>query len=144
MPGIEYRPARENDWPLLAGLLAGTGLSTVGAREHLKHFLLAFDEHGLIGCAGMEKYGNYGLLRSVAVVEAERGQGYGQTLVEKQLLKAQQEGVRHVVLFANGADDFFQKFDFTATRRETIPATVKDSVEFKFALPESTAMLLDL
>ena len=80
----------------MAGLLAGSGLQLVGAREHLKHFLVVLDEEGLLGCAGLERYGDTGLLRSVAVAESERGQGHGQMLVEKLLLQAQQDGVRSV------------------------------------------------
>lgn len=129
----------------MAGLLAGSGLQLVGAREHLKHFLVVLDEEGLLGCAGLERYGDTGLLRSVAVAESERGQGHGQMLVEKLLLQAQQDGVRSVVVLAQETEDFFRKFDFEEIRFDRLPPQVQDSVEFKFAAPDrTTAMLLNL
>lgn len=142
---INYRQAQEADWPVIAGLLAGTGLQLVGAREHLKHFLVALDEYGLVGCAGMEHYGHTGLLRSVAVAESERGKGIGQNLVERLLLKAQKENITTVVLLAHSSEDFFRKFDFAEVRFDHLPQSIHDSVEFKFAAPDSTtAMLLNL
>jgi amino-acid N-acetyltransferase len=142
---IVYRQAQEADWPLIAGLLAGTGLQLVGAREHLKHFLVALDEYGLVGCAGLEHYGNTALLRSVAVAESERGKGIGQNLVERLLLKAQQEKITTVVLLAQSAEEFFRKFEFTEIRFDRLPQSIHDSVEFKFAAPDATtAMLLNL
>ena len=142
---ITYRRAQEADWPVVAGLLAGTGLQLVGAREHLKHFLVALDEYGLVGCAGMEHYADTGLLRSVAVAESERGKGIGQNLVERLLLQAQQENIKTVIVLARSAEDFFRKFDFAEVRFDRLPPSIRDSVEFKFSEPEATtAMLLNL
>lgn len=142
---VTFRPALDADWPIMAGLLSGSGLQLVGAREHLKGFLVVTDQDGIFGCAGLERYGDTGLLRSVAVAPSERGQGHGQMLVEKLLLKAQEEGVRTVVVLAHQTEDFFRKFEFEQIRFDRLPAALKDSVEFKFASPDSTtAMLLNL
>lgn len=143
MEGLLYRTAREADFPLVTGLLTHVGLPLVGVKEHFPRFLVACDEFGLIGCAGMERYGAYGMLRSVAVAESERNQGCGQTLVEKLLLKAQGEGVRQVVVMAGDSVEFFKKFEFQPIRREMVPEPLKDSTEFKQA-PEATPMTLKL
>jgi len=140
-----FRPAHDADWPVIAGLLTGVGLPLAGAREHLKHFLVVLDQDGLFGCAGLERYGETGLLRSVAVAESERGRGHGQMLVEKLLLRAQEDGVRTVVVLARQTASFFRKFEFKETRFQHLPAAIHNSVEFKFAEPDATtAMLLHL
>lgn len=144
MEGYMYRPAREADFPLVSGLLSHVGLPLTGVKEHFPRFLVACDEYGLIGCAGLERYGAYAVLRSVAVAESERNQGCGQTMVEKLLLKAQKEGVRQVVVITSGAVDFFRKFDFEPIRRETVPEPLRDSLEYKAAAEDATAMALKL
>jgi amino-acid N-acetyltransferase len=142
---VTFRQAQDADWPVMAGLLSGTGLQLVGAREHLRQFLVVLDEDGLFGCAGLELYGDTALLRSVAVAEPERGKGHGQMLVEKLLLKAQQDGVKTVIVLAHETEGFFRKFDFEEVRFDRLPAAIQDSMEFKFAKPDSTtAMLLNL
>jgi amino-acid N-acetyltransferase len=69
-------------------LLAGVRLPLEGARENLGGFLLAVRDTPLIGSACVERYGENGLLRSVAVAESERGKGLGIALIEQILLRA--------------------------------------------------------
>ena len=144
MEGLNFRPAREADFPLVSGLLSHVGLPLMGVKEHFPRFLVACDEFGLIGCAGLERYGAYAMLRSVAVAESERNQGCGQTMVEKLLLKAQKEGVRQVVVMTDNAVDFFAKFEFQPIRRELVPESLKESLEYKSAPADATAMTLKL
>ena len=72
-----YRNATLDDWGVVSALLSKLNLPLEGAESHLPHFILAFDEaNQLAGIAGMELYGDVGLLRSVAV--ADPGKGLGQ------------------------------------------------------------------
>ena len=93
----------------------------------------------------LEYYGCYGLLRSVAVAEAERGKGIGIQLVESMLQQAKQTGIKRLVLLTQTAKDFFPRFGFRQISRADAPQSVTSSVEFQGACPVSaTVMQLDL
>jgi len=140
-----YRLALPSDWPGIAGLLSGCGLPLAGAREHIENFIVAVDDLGIVGCAGLEIYGDTGLLRSVAVAESERGCGYGQNLVERVLLRAQQRNVRGVVVMAGSAEEFFRRFEFEEIRLDRLPESIRASVELRYTEDAaSSAMLLNL
>jgi N-acetylglutamate synthase-like GNAT family acetyltransferase len=63
------RSATSLDWDGIAQLLTERRLPTEGARDHLAAFVVATEGRALLGCAGLERYGDVGLLRSVAVAE---------------------------------------------------------------------------
>lgn len=70
---ISFRTATVADWTQVAALLTSAHLPLQGAQPHLNDFVLALRDDELIGCAGLERYGDAALLRSVAVRESERG-----------------------------------------------------------------------
>lgn len=69
------RRARPEDLPAVLELLEQAALPLRGVEQHLGHFLLEFDGETLTGCAGLEVYGDAGLLRSVAVRPEYRSRG---------------------------------------------------------------------
>src|SRR5215471_709962 len=121
MSAWTIRRATPHDWPQIAPLLTMAELPLDGAEEHTSDFLLAFREGFLIGTAGLERYGNTALLRSVAVAPTERGQGLGQALVRQALVEAASWGVRQVVLLTTTASDFFPRFGFGPISRTEVP-----------------------
>src|SRR2546421_6211018 len=139
------RRATPHDWPMITALLATADLPLAGAQAHLSDFFLAFRDDVLIGTAGVERYGNTALLRSVAVASTERGHGLGQALVQQVLAYAASLGVRQVLLLTTTAADFFLRFGFQPIRRAEIPLVAQASVEFQEACPASaTVMSLEL
>jgi amino-acid N-acetyltransferase len=138
-----FRSAQERDWDAIAGLLQSASLPLDGAQEHLTNFVLAYDGEQLAGVAGMECYGDVGLLRSVAV--ANPRQGLGQRLVQRVLQRAAQQGMQQIVLLTTTAADYFPRFGFQVISRADAPTAAYQSVEFQGACPDSsTVMLLDL
>src|SRR2546430_17084474 len=101
------RRATPHDWPMITALLATAALPLGGAQAHLSDFFLAFRDDVLIGSAGLERYGDTALLRSVAVAVSERGHGLGRALVQQALAYAASLGVRQLVLLTTTAADFF-------------------------------------
>jgi phosphinothricin acetyltransferase len=143
MTTVEFRRARPEDWPVLVRLLSGAGLPVDGAADHLGHFVLGWRQGELVASAGVECYGEAGLLRSVAAVE--RGQGLGTEVVRRALDAAYDEGVRTFVLLTTTAAGFFPRFGFRVVARGDVPDTVASSVEFRSACPSSAiAMRLDV
>ena len=145
MSSWTIRQATPHDWQSLATLLMAADLPLDGAKSHLSDFFLAFRDDDLIGSAGLERYGDTALLRSVAVTAPERGQGLGQALVQQVLAYAASLKVRQVVLLTNAAADFFLRFGFQPISRAEFPRSAQMSVEFQEACPASaTAMSLEL
>ena len=135
------RRATPHDWPKMAALLAMADLPLAGAQAHLSNFSLAFRDDVLIGSAGLERYGDTALLRSVAVAFPERGHGLGQALVQQALAYAASLGVRQVVLLSTTAADFFLRFGFQPISRAEVPQALQASVEFQEACPASATVM---
>ena len=82
---LPIRPARGSDWHSIRDLLEARHLPTEGAETHLPEFLVATSETSgeVLGVAGLERYGDVGLLRSVAVLDDLAGKGLGTALVRR-------------------------------------------------------------
>lgn len=142
---ITFRIARPTDWPAVSNLLSAANLPLDGAQAHLIDFVLAVRDEDLIGAAALERYGDYGLLRSVAVIADEHGRGLGTALTQQLIDRARADGLRGLVLLTETAQDFFPRFGFRRIDRAAVPLPVQASIEFKSACPQSAvAMLLDL
>ena len=145
MSSWTIRQATPHDWQSLATLLMAADLPLDGAKSHLSDFFLAFRDDVLIGSAGLERYGDTGLLRSLAVAVPERGHGLGQALVKHLLTYATSLRVRQVVLLTTTAADFFLRFGFQPISRAEFPMAAQASVEFREACAASaTAMSIAL
>lgn len=126
-------------------ILARVELPHDGVREHFADFLVARSGGGkLLGCIGLERYGELGLLRSAAVLPEFQGQWIGNKLVRELLKRAASEGITEVALLTTTAKDFFQsKFGFREARRFRYEKHLANSPEWN--LPRcSSAVLMTL
>ena len=131
------RRATPHDWPKIAALLANVDLPLAGAENLLCDFFLAFRDDVLLGTAGLERYGDIALLRSVAVASTERGHSLGKALVQRVLAYAASLEVRQVVLLTTTAANFFLRFGFQPISRTEFPLTAQVSVEFQEACSDT-------
>jgi amino-acid N-acetyltransferase len=127
------RRATANDLPKIAALLATADLPLAGVEAHVSNFFLAFRDDVLIGTAGLERYGDIALLRSLAVASNEREHGLGKALVQQVLAYATSLQVRQVVLLTTTAVNFFLRFSFQPINRTQFPLSAQASVEFQEA-----------
>jgi amino-acid N-acetyltransferase len=134
---ITIEPAAPADGPALAALLQQSGLPLDGLSAHLPHTLVARAGAKVVGCAALEWYGSYTLLRSVAVAAEARGVGLGQRLTQAALAQARQAEAQAVYLLTETAATFFPRFGFHPVERSQVPAAVRQSVEFTTACPAS-------
>ena len=108
----ELRRAREEDIPQMEALITAEGLPAYELAEYLETFLVLDEGEAVVGCAGLEIYGEAALLRSVVVAPERRGRVDGRRLVEAALAEARERSVRRVYLFTMHADGFFRRLGF--------------------------------
>ncbi len=138
---MSIQPAAQNDLPAIFQLLEMSGLPSDGLAEHIGSTLVVRAGSEITGCAALEVYAPYALLRSVAVAPAHRGRGLGIRLAHAALAAARQRGLTHVYLLTETAGDFFPRFGFRVIDRASVPPSVKQSVEFTMACCESALVM---
>ncbi len=139
---IELMPATAADHAAVADLLASHNLPLDGFPDDVPLLLIAKEGEQLVGCAGIERYGASGLLRSVAVVAEMHGRGLGHRLTAAIIDMAQANGIDALYLLTETAAHFFPKFGFAPTTRDDVPESVKRSVEFTGACPASALVMV--
>ncbi len=123
--------------PQLCDLLERCGLPTAGLAEHARDALTAVYAGRIVGSAAVERYGAAGLLRSVAVDAAWRGQGLGDRLVAAAIAHAQAQGVTDLYLLTETAAPYFARRGFVPVPRADVDPAVTASIEFTQACPAS-------
>ncbi len=122
MPAL-IRPARAEELPKVAGLVAGADLPVQGLERAWATWVVEEDE-ALIGTASLERHGSDFLLRSLVVARHRRGRRIGTALVQHALRAA--DGGR-VWLLTDGAASWFPRFGFVPTTREQLPQALARS-----------------
>jgi amino-acid N-acetyltransferase len=144
-PSVVVRRARGSDWPSVRALLRARDLPLDGAADHLSTFVVAEAGDRIVGCAGLERYGGVGLVRSVAIEASSSGTGLGANLVRALLDLAHETEVRDLYLLTTTASEYFPKFGFAVITRDSLPSALAESAELRGACPASAvAMRLSL
>ncbi len=134
-------PANPGDLPAILNLLAQSGLPTEGLSNHLDTTLVAREGNKLVGSAALEVYGGAALLRSVAVEQRLRGHGLGHRLAQAALTYARTLDIKHIYLLTETAADFFPRFGFHPITRADVPLSIRQSVEFTTACPDTAVAM---
>ena len=125
------------DEPAVKALLNLADLPLEGVTEHLDAFLVVENEGLVIAAAGLERYGDSALLRSVVVAIEHRGTGLGARLVRACLDASHLQPARSVYLLTTTAEQFFRRFGFAPIKRSAVPRAVQSSHELTGACPAS-------
>lgn len=95
------------------------------------HILLGyFDHEEIIGTGALEIYGDYALLRSLAVNNKLRGKSLGSRITDDLIDQAKKNNIKNIYLLTESAKLFFKRKGFNDISRENVPAEVKSSTEF--------------
>ena len=105
-------------------------------------FIVAIENHEILGCIGLEQHKNDGLLRSFAVKDQNKGKGIGQNLLKELLKKSKAEGIHTIHLLTTTAEKYFTKNDFKVKPRETAPALIQKTTEFLNICPASAIYMV--
>ena len=146
---VDYRlrAADSADLTAVEALLtqAGLTLNDVGS-QFGPQYVIALSQSGeLVGVAGVEVHGPYGLFRSAAVRADWRGKGLGEVLTADRITWARAAGLEVLFLLTQTAAEYWPRFGFVVTDRAGAPGALRTSSEWAGACPASaTAMRLDL
>jgi amino-acid N-acetyltransferase len=140
---VQIRAAAADDLARVVKLVERGGLPTAGVSDQFPQgYVVANQDGEVLGCGGLEVYGNVGLLRSVAVAENVRGQGFGRALVADRLAAARGAKLEAVYVLTTTASDHFSGLGFVPADRATVPTALARSVEFASACPASARCLV--
>ncbi len=135
------RAAAPADLAAVEQLLMASGLPLDGVAEALADFVVAEAGEDVVGVAGLEVCCDNALLRSVAVLPAWRSRGLGRALVARVISDAEARGIRGLYLLTTTAERYFPSFGFREITRESMPADVRETAEFKTACPASAVVM---
>jgi amino-acid N-acetyltransferase len=107
----------------------------------LSFWVVADDAGRVIGAIGLERHGEVGLLRSLAVTPGRRRRGCGRMLVRALEEHSVATGVAELVLLTETAETFFRRLGYAVFDREKAPSAVTESAEFRTLCP-STAVCM--
>ena len=142
---LKIVPPKPEHFADVSALLESVGLPIEGVAEHLQNFFLAVDDKNkAVGCVGLEIYGRFALLRSVAVSDSAQGSGIGSRLTEKAIDYAKEKDITEILLLTTTAKDFFaDRFGFVEVNRDDYDEKFTDSPEWH--LPRcSSAVVMKL
>ena len=135
------RLGRGTDWPAVRALLEESVLPLAGLGESGVELWVADADGEVVGVAGLEVHGRYGLLRSLVVEAGHRGTGLGCRLTQAVLGAARDRGLASLFLLTTTAEGYFPRFGFRAVDRAGVPASLGASEELRGACPASAVVM---
>ena len=129
----------------IIALLSSEKLPTEDLPSTLNNFLVMIEDDKLVGVIGLEIYGNYGLLRSLAVSTDFRNQSIAGKLIKQAEKLAEAKELKVIFLLTETAQDYFLNKGYHIITRAEVPAEVQQASEFSHVCPQSAiAMKKDL
>jgi len=122
-------------------LLSAEKLPVADLPEILEHFIVAIENAQVTGVAGLELYGDYGLLRSLAVKPDRRNQGIAGKLLHEIDILGRSKGLRELYLLTETAPGYFEGKGYRQIGREAVPEPVRASSEFSHVCPVSAVVM---
>ncbi|HVO10632.1 MAG TPA: arsenic resistance N-acetyltransferase ArsN2 [Vicinamibacteria bacterium] len=139
---LQAVPARPHDLKDALALLGRSQLTEQDVAEHWGHYFVVREDDGrVVGVAGLEVHGAFGLLRSVAVDEDYRRQGLAAGLVTAVVERARHLRMADLYLLTTDARGYFERHGFRECPRQEAPPAIRASWEFGSGCPQ-TAILM--
>lgn len=137
------RTATPRDREVALRLLREADLPIAGVEDNFPAgYIVGETGDQVIAVAGMEKYGSFGLLRSLAVSPDWRRLGIGKALTERLLAFAWTISLEAVYVLTTAAQAYFAGKGFRRIDREDVPAEIRESVEFAGACPANAICMV--
>jgi N-acetylglutamate synthase-like GNAT family acetyltransferase len=139
----DLRGARPDDLAAIDALIMAEHLPAFRTGEFLDTFWVLEREGRLVGCVGLEVYGEAALLRSVITSPELRGRGYGDVLVRKAFEEAQERGVKWLYLFTMDKAPFFARHGFERCTMDDFEPAARECSQYSILVdhPEVATVL---
>ncbi len=108
-----YRRGRAADVPAFAQLIIAGDLPPLFIEEFVEGFVAVEHDGEIIGCGGLEVFGDSGVIRSIVVDERGRGQNIAQEMTGLLVADARAAGISDLYLFTMHAHNFWLRLGFT-------------------------------
>ena len=128
-------PASGGDLDAIRRLLVAALLPSGNVGGPNQRFIVARQNGRVVGCAGLETFGEDGQLRSMAVHWTSRNAGLGTRLHGRLLFEAVQAGVRNLYVVTTTATDFFAAQGYRKVQPADVPPGVAASEEYATFVP---------
>jgi len=146
--GMDYkiRNATANDLARIKKLLVTVGLPTAGIEDNGIYFLVVLGNNSeILAVIGMERFGDKGLLRSLACDPEFRQRGIATELVKVALAEGRKQGIKCLYLMTQTAENYLKEFGFKTIERQEIPEDLLKQSALNAACPAcSTCMSIVL
>ncbi len=119
----------------------GLPVSDIPQDDQIQLFGIKADG-ALSAVAGIELYGEYALIRSLAVKHQLRGSGIGRDLVASLEDWARSRNVTRLFLLTETAHRFFGHQGYRAIPRSEAPQVIKETPEFSGICPDSAEFMI--
>jgi arsenate reductase len=140
---IAVEAAQADELAAVTALVAGAGLPTEGiAAQFPAAYVVVRADHAIVAVAGLERFGDAALLRSVAVAPHARAHGVGRALVADRIAAARRLGLPAIHLLTTTAADYFARLGFAPIERGDLPAALSGSPELTGACPASATRMM--
>lgn len=140
---VDAPPLSDRDFGAVRDLLAGSGLSHEDLSPgSMRDFVGLRRVEGLAAVAGLELHGAEALLRSVATQARARGTGLGKAVTAAAETRAKRAGAQRLWLLTETAEGFFARLGWERVGRETAPAAIRETTQFRLLCPDSAALMV--
>ena len=125
----------------LQALLRANQLPVDDCADHLHRFSAIYKGDQLIAAGAIEAAEQYGLLRSVVVLEGCRGKGLARDITAHLLQRARDEGRLAIYLLTETAEAYFAALGFSSVARVDVPLAVTRTRQFSSLCPDSASCM---
>lgn len=132
---------QEDTLDVISGLLSANGLPVDDLRDEKVELWCECSSEGVEGAIGIERYGQYGLIRSLVVAPGGRSRGIGSELLAKLEARALEGGIRYLFLLTETAQTFFLGRGYVDFDRERAPEEIRHTAQFSGLCPASAAFM---
>lgn len=137
-----FYPLLEQDLDPVRSLLTDAGLPAEDLTPSAMPEFVGIRVGGnLAAIAGLERYGDVGLLRSVVVLHELQSNGLGKQLVTAIESRARTHDIQQLVLLTTTAEQFFKRLGYLPTHRVDLADDIQRSPEFARLCPASAVCL---
>jgi len=138
---VDQRNAERADLRAITELLRNDGLPTDDIECHLENFIILVNDGEIIGVGGLERCGEFGLVRSIAVTPENRNKGVARRIYRCIEERAHALGISTLYLLTESAADYFDKLGFVILERAQTPPSVMASRQFEELCPSTATVM---